>query len=74
MMQLLYNNCCTCAVCKVVNNKAVLHYKVATASGACGVSIIPNPTAKMEVWEHFGYPGNKSGGIATKSRVFCCLC
>ena len=37
-----------------------------------GVSIIPNATAKTEVWEHFGYPGNESGGIATKSRVTCC--
>ena len=35
-----------------------------------GVLIIPNATAKTEVWEHFGYPGNESGGIASKSRVF----
>ena len=39
-----------------------------------GVSIIPNATAKTEVWEHFGYPGNESGSIATKSRVICLHC
>ena len=43
---------------------------MATAS----VLIIPNPTAKREVWEHFGYPGNENGSIATKSRVICRLC
>ena len=59
----LHNNCCTCIVCK---HEAILHNKMATASTVAGVSVIPNPTAKMEVWEHFGYPGNESGGIAMK--------
>ena len=38
------------------------------------VSIVPNPTAKTDVWEHFGYPGDESGGIATKSKVICRHC
>ena len=49
---------------------ATLVSKMATA----GVSIIPNPTAKTDVWEHFGYPGNESGSIATKSRIICRHC
>ena len=48
--------------------------KMASVGESTQVSIIPNPTAKTEVWEHFGYPGNESGGIATKSKVICHHC
>ena len=47
---------------------------MASVGESTRVSIIPNPTAKTEVWEHFGYPGNESGGIATKSKVICRHC
>lgn len=47
---------------------------MANAGASTSLTIVPNPAAKTEVWEHFGYPGGVGGGIATKSRVICRLC